>query len=95
MKIKIKKIRDAINLILDLIDQRNEGGLEIELDKDYYWFISKEALYNVENNPSDYSMGSLHDDLNEILGCLEKTDKIVSYDLVKLSSLLRFVGENS
>ena len=62
---------------------------------DYYWNIPKEQVYNPYEEPSDFTLGQLTDDWNELHRVIESEIEPFGYDLVRLSAILRAIGENT
>jgi hypothetical protein len=90
MKYKIEQLRTISNIIFDHLLASNISC--IELPQDYYWWISKEDLYDPINEPKDMSVGQLSDDWSELQKILE-SQNVVGYSLVWLSAILRAIGE--
>ncbi len=87
---EIEKLRVITNLIFDHI--RDDLKIEeVSLDKDFYWGIPTELLYDVEK-PNDLDMGQLSDDL-EFLSKIENKEEAVSIMFTHLAPLLRYIGE--
>ncbi len=62
---------------------------------DYYWHIPKKQVYNPYEEPSDFTLGQLTDDWDELKRVLESEIEPFGYDLVRLSAILRAIGENA
>ncbi|WP_253974465.1 hypothetical protein [Myxococcus dinghuensis] len=56
------------------------GHTEVELDSDHYWSIPNDKLYSVYEDPSDFTVGQLSEDLENVRA------------FVWVSTLLRFIG---
>lgn len=91
MEISLSDLRKVTNKIFDHLERL--GYQKLELDKDYYWNISEELVYDVSIDPTDFEIGQLSDDWAELEKILSNEDKPLSYSLVWLSAILRFVGE--
>jgi hypothetical protein len=91
MKIRIADLRVVSNLLFDHLER--SGHSEIELDKDYYWSISNEDLYDPFNEPKRIYLGQLYEDYESLKDLLSGRDEPVAFGLVWLSSLLRYIGE--
>jgi len=92
--INLKDIQRAINVLLDhLIKTR---GIEtVNLDKDFYWNIPSETLYDANLDPPNLKidLGSFYADW-EMISKLLQTDSVpVGYQLTQVAALLRYVGE--
>jgi hypothetical protein len=92
--INLNELQRAINVVLDhLIKTR---GIEtVNLDKDFYWDIPSETLYDMNLDPPNLriDVGSLYCDW-EMFGKLLQTDWVpVCYQLTQVAPLLRYIGE--
>jgi hypothetical protein len=93
MKIMTKDLKKIIDLLFEhLIEVRKIDEVEIELP--YYWHIPFDNLQNMELNVTD-EIGSYQDDWDSLSENLltEQEPSLLVYDLVKVSSLLRYIGE--
>jgi len=94
LQINIDEIEKAmLQLFKEL---RIQKGNIIELEPvDYYWAIDSKELYNPYDNPSDLSLGQITDDLLEMKKIADKKSEPISYDFVKLSSILTMIGHKT
>jgi|GEM_PF-743359 len=92
-KIDIEELRKAVNVLLDHL--RDRGIREIKLGKDYYWEMDAEKLYDATTDPTDFSVGSLFDDLESIQRLAAGNDEPVVPLLLKLAPLLRYIGDTA
>lgn len=67
-------------------------GNEIEVNKDFYWNISEEELYNPYDEPSNMTLGQLSDDIERINYVYKFSDEIVNYDLKRLSTIIQVLS---
>jgi hypothetical protein len=65
----------------------------VELTSDYYWVISKDQRYNVYEKPTDFTIGQLQSDWQELEKVLSGQRKPLAYHFVWLAALLRSIGE--
>lgn len=89
MEIKFSELKKIINLILSKIELL--GYDKIFVDRDLYWSINSEEMYNVYTTPNNLTIGSLSDDLEYLQNILEENREIINYDLYKLSCILHYV----
>jgi hypothetical protein len=90
-KIEIEELRKAVNLLLDHL--RDGGIRQVELGKDCYWELDAERLYDVTNDPTDFSIGSLFDDLESVQKLASGQREPVVLLLLKVAPLLRYLGD--
>ena len=91
MDIKVSELRSVINHLLDYVEQ--ETGSTINVERDAYWFVSNDAVYDPYAESPKLTMGQLSDDWQNLKGILDKKDNTVGYALVWASTLLRAVGD--
>ncbi|MCK4764119.1 MAG: hypothetical protein KAW12_18110 [Candidatus Aminicenantes bacterium] len=91
MKIKVSDLKKLSSIVLKHLEKNGEK--EIELSSDYYWYIPKEQLYDLDNDPDELLMGQLYDDWENLNMILKREDEPLGYALVWLSSIFRFIGE--
>ncbi len=89
--ISITELKKAFNNILNVLEACEID--HIEIDEDYYWYIPKEKIYNMMNDPGDFTIGQLSDDLNEIKKIANNEKEAILYAFVWLSSIIRYIGE--
>jgi hypothetical protein len=89
--IDIEEIRQAVNVLLDHL--RDRGIRKVELREDYYWEIDAAKLYDATNEPTEFSIGSLFDDLESIQPLAAGNDQPVVPLLLKIAPLLRYIGD--
>jgi hypothetical protein len=93
MKLRLTELRQAAEIILSQLAM--EGLDEIELTKDYYWSIPKEQRYDPYAKPSELTLGQLSDDWKEIHRLVTGEQEAAPYHLEWLSSLLRYVSDQT
>ena len=91
--IQIQK-EDLKQILLTLIKKINTlDTTTIYLNKDLYWNIPYEELYNVYEEPKEITIGSIKEDL-EFLQKINENREIISYDFIKISNILRVMSES-
>lgn len=94
MRLELAKLREALELIFKHLEEL--GYKSIEIPHDYYWDIMAPERYDPYNEPvQELALGQLADDWSELEKILRKENDPISYDLVRLSALLRAVGEEA
>lgn len=88
--IDLEVLRIAINRIFD--HMANEEELtHVDLDKDYYWSIDDEELYEVSRQPQNLGLGQLYDDWEFLEGMLKDGSECRPM-LEHVSALLRYIA---
>ncbi len=91
--IQIQK-EDLKQILLTLIKKIDTlDTTTIYLNKDLYWNIPYEELYNVYEEPKEITIGSIKEDL-EFLQKINENREIISYDFIKISNILRVMSES-
>lgn len=73
--IDLKKLKYAVNEILDSMIKNNHLGI-IELQHDFYWdFLKLESLYDPTKDPSDFGLGQLYDDWEFVQSVIESMEE--------------------
>lgn len=94
MLININEIERITSLLLSKF--REIKGDEVELNNDYYWDISDDELYNPYEIPKNITLGQLSFDLESIQRLKITNSDAISYDLIKVASILKALSiENS
>lgn len=93
MQISTADLRKVVNILIDHLEENDCQSFE--LTADYYWHIPKELKYDPYQEPNNFSLGQLTDDWTELQGLLQGSSEPISYALVWLSSVIRFIGESA
>ncbi len=91
MKINVNEFEQVVISMLNQLKQRSGETIEIE-DEDYYWAITEEELYNPMQKPNELTIGQLSEDWDNMESILHKKRDPISYDFVKMSSLMQIIG---
>jgi hypothetical protein len=89
MTINLNDLKQIVDMVFSSLNQSNE--LNIEVNADFYWDIPDEELYNPYKNPDNLTLGQLSFDLEELNRLLQK-DEVITHDLKRLSTVLRFLS---
>lgn len=91
MKIEISELRKAADLLLNYLESNGIDAVDIEVD--YYWHIDKRLKYDAYQEPEEFTIGQISEDIIKLRRMLEIEDNMLPHGFVWLSSLLRAVGE--
>jgi hypothetical protein len=93
IEIDLHKLRTAINTVLDHLESK--GQLKIALTKDYYWDVDEEARYVIDKpEVGDLTAGQLSDDWDTVVQLSNGKKELLSWHLVPISAILRWLGES-
>ncbi|MDR2274092.1 MAG: hypothetical protein LBF27_24510 [Sphingobacterium sp.] len=94
MKIQKKEVLDVLRLLSNKINER--FGDEITLgSQDYYWQMTLDEMYDVQQEPKELMIGQISDDWSELKRLLIDDDDAISYDLVRFGELLKVLKYSS
>jgi hypothetical protein len=94
LPIDLDEIEKALLTLLR--ELRTQKGNIVEIEPvDYYWSIDENELYDPYHDPAQLALGQLTDDLLEIKKIANCETEPVSYDLVRLSSVLAAIGHKT
>jgi len=91
VRIPVELLRRESQLLLDHLESAD--GEVVSIDKDYYWAIAPEQLYDVYNEPSELTVGQLSECLANLEGIVGDPSRSTSYGLVWLADLIRTAGQ--
>jgi hypothetical protein len=93
-EIDLKSLKDAVNAVLDhLIEDLEIEKVNIADEESLYWDCDAATLKNMASKPLDFSIGSLRDDVDFVKIVRRGQSGDVSYNLVHIFPILRFLGE--
>lgn len=93
-EIKLKDLRRAIDAAIDhLIEDLGIEKVTINEREDLYWDVSAPALYDTSKRPPTLETGRLTDDIGFVKPIQRGQNADVSYNLVHVAPLLRYIGE--
>lgn len=90
MTINKKELLQVIHVLSECID-RNFGDNIIIDDKEFYWDVPLDQVFNYSQEPKELDMGQLLCDIEDLTRLLDEESIAVSYDLVKMSSILKLL----
>jgi len=95
LKIDVDQLEQALKTLVDELRKKKGKIINIEQPIDYYWSIAGNDLYNPYENPTELTLGQLSDDLEEMNRIASKKSEPVSYDFVKMSSVMAMLGHKT
>lgn len=91
LSIPVSELGRLAEILLEHV--RQETGEQVRLEKDYFWDIIPEQLYNVYEEPENLGIGSLYDTWEDLERVPRDPLQALTYPhLVWLSDVLRAVG---
>ena len=93
-EIDLKVLKSAVNAVLDhLVEDLGIENVAIEDEKDAYWDCPYPEMQDVSMQPSDLTLGQLSDDFDFVKLVRRGQSADISYNLVHIAPLLRYIGE--
>jgi hypothetical protein len=93
-EIDLKALREAVNAILDhLIGDLGFDKITIEQSDDHYWHCPATEIHDMSKTPIGLDIGSLGDEVDFVNLIKRGQSGDVSYNLVHVAPLLRYIGE--
>jgi hypothetical protein len=93
-EIDVKVLKNALNAVLDhLINDLGFDKIKIEETSDHYWHSPASEIHDMSKKPNGLDVGSLSDDVDFVKLINRGQSGDVSYNLVHVAPLLRYMGE--
>jgi hypothetical protein len=93
-EINLKMLKQAVDSVLDhLTDDLGRETVAIEDGEDFYWDCRAPEIYNSSTKPRELDVGRLSDDVDFVKLIQRGQSGDVSYNLIHLAPLLRYIGE--
>jgi hypothetical protein len=93
LHVSLAELRRSIDALLRHVEASASGDA-IALDKEYFWSISPDELYDVYKEPGNLTIGQLSESWHHLRDLLADQDRAVGYHLVWLADVLRAIGQN-
>lgn len=93
-EIDLTVLKKALNAVLEhLIEDLGIEKVAIDETEDCYWDCSAPEMFDMSTKPSLEEVGQLSDDLGFVRLIRRGQGADVSYNLIHLAPLLRYIGE--
>lgn len=91
MKVDVRQVRKIVLRLLDHIIERHEV-VEVDLNKDFFWVVPPDSVYEVEHQPSQLDVGSLEDEWQFVSSLLNPDARPTAYQLTQIAPILAAMG---
>ncbi len=91
MNIRTKDLLQVMNILQNALKRFDSINLG---DRDYYWDVAPNDLYNVDNKPTNFYLQQLSFDWEDLLRLKKKDASPVSHDLKLLGAILRAIEDS-
>jgi len=71
---------------------RDAGGSTVRLDRDYYWSIPDDEVFDLSSPPENLGIGQVTECLDWLAALRVNQEKALPYHLVNLGDVLRAIG---
>ncbi len=92
MIIKVSQLRHVTIRLFDHLEE--QGVTSIDISQDHYWNITSGQKYDSYSDPSEFTIGQLTHDWQELMKLLKSESEPLTYNFVWLAAILRAAGEN-
>jgi hypothetical protein len=90
LQIPLPQLRRAFDMLLEHME--GSVGDIVSLDKEYFWSIPVDDLYDVLKEPSDLTIGQLSESWQHVTEMTEGDPRVLGFGLVWLADVLRAIG---
>jgi hypothetical protein len=90
--VSVQLLRQTVEMLLRHLEEIE--GPELRLEKDYFWSIPEEQLYDVYSEPTSFTIGQLSESVSNLEALAEDPEQTISYGLVWLGDVIRAVGQS-
>jgi hypothetical protein len=91
IEISTEQLQSAAKRLLDHLE--SVEGNQIYLEKDFFWEISGDEVYDVYRQPQVFTVGQLSESWKNIQDILDGKSSPNAYALVWLADVLRAIGK--
>jgi len=89
--VDLRQLQKVFDLIIErMVDQ---GIREVTLNRNYYWNVDSQSLFDTKADRPVTDIGSLHDDWEFLCELLDDKEQAVALMLTHLAPVVRYVGE--
>ncbi|WP_328670112.1 hypothetical protein OG905_15710 [Streptomyces sp. NBC_00322] len=91
--VSIAELRESFDVLLRHVEAVTAGDAVI-LDKDYFWSVPPDELYDVYTEPDDLTIGQLSESWQHLRDLRADQDRATANHLVWLADVLRAIGQD-
>jgi hypothetical protein len=89
--VSVQVLRQTAEILLRHLEEVE--GPEVRLEKDYFWSVPEEQLYDVYSEPTSFTVGQLSECMSNLEALTEDPERVITYGLVWLGDVIRAVGQ--
>jgi hypothetical protein len=91
--ITVEELRELFNILMDHLEKT--GTVSVKLDRDFFWSLPQDQLYNVYEEPKNLNIAQLSESLDFLNQIRLGQREPVGFALVWLADVLRAIGHRS
>lgn len=91
VQVTVSELRKVCEKIFDHLEAM--GYSRVEISHEYYWDIPQESRYDPYQEPQQFTLGQLTDDLSELQRIARNDSEPLAYAFVWLATVIRAIGE--
>ncbi len=91
MKIRLSELKFSCDMLLN--KAKESGFSEIEIETDYYWFISSDEREEFDSDTPSLCVGSIYDDIDGLKKIIIGVNPPTPVDFDRLANILIAVGQ--
>jgi hypothetical protein len=92
LRIDIGQLRRAALTALDHLE--SSAGKSVVLEKDFFWSIPAEAMYDLDREPTELTVGQLSESWQHIADLDRDPSQGLAFHLVWLAQVLQAIGQD-
>ncbi|MFF0298850.1 hypothetical protein ACFYS8_20815 [Kitasatospora sp. NPDC004615] len=93
LSISLADLRKSFDVLLSRVEAAAAGD-SVLLDKEYFWSVPSDALYDVARDPEILTIGQLSESWQHLTALLADQDRATGHHLVWLADVLRAMGHD-
>ncbi|MEU3567535.1 hypothetical protein AB0E96_03750 [Kitasatospora sp. NPDC036755] len=93
LHVPLDELRRSFDALIRHVESTTTGG-GVVLDKDYFWSIPSDEMYDVMKNPETLTIGQLTESWQHLRDLPADEDRALGYHLVWLADVLRAIGQD-
>lgn len=88
--VSVELLRKIMNRALDHV--RDVSGDTIDLERDFFWSVPSDELYDVYTRPEELDIGQLTESWGNLTALQQDSEPVTAYTLVWIADVLRALG---
>ncbi|MFF0532933.1 hypothetical protein ACFYT3_31755 [Nocardia amikacinitolerans] len=90
-QMSLTELRRLLDVLLHHIEVTTASDV-VSVDKDYFWSVPSDELYDNYNEPTRLTLGQISESWHHLRDLLADEDHVLGHHLVWLADVLRAIG---